>query len=37
MPANFEQKLSPKEIEDLVKYLLESTSGGTGGSKSKGG
>jgi mono/diheme cytochrome c family protein len=38
MPANFEQKLSPKEIEDLVKYLLESTSGGgKGGSKSKGG
>ena len=37
MPANFEQKLSPKEIEDLVKYLLESTSGGKGSSKSKGG
>ncbi|MDX6608441.1 MAG: cytochrome c oxidase subunit [Solirubrobacterales bacterium] len=34
MPANFEQSLSPKEIEDLVKYLLESTSGGgKGGSK----
>jgi hypothetical protein len=28
MPANFEQTLSPKELEDLVKYLLESTSGG---------
>src|ERR1700710_2759382 len=36
MPANFEQKLSPKEIEDLVKYLLESTSGGKGGSKKSG-
>jgi mono/diheme cytochrome c family protein len=34
MPANFEQTLSPKELEDLVKYLLESTSGGKGGSKS---
>ncbi len=31
MPANFEQKLSPKEIEDLVKYLLESASGGSKG------
>jgi mono/diheme cytochrome c family protein len=30
MPANFEQTLSTKEIEDLVKYLLESTSGGKG-------
>jgi mono/diheme cytochrome c family protein len=28
MPANFGQTLSAKEIEDLVKYLLESTSGG---------
>ncbi len=28
MPANFEQTLSPKELEDLVEYLLESTSGG---------
>jgi mono/diheme cytochrome c family protein len=36
MPENFEQKLSPKEIEDLVKYLLESTSGGKGGSKKSG-
>jgi mono/diheme cytochrome c family protein len=34
MPSNFEQTLSAKEIEDLVKYLLESTSGGKGGSKS---
>lgn len=36
MPENFEQKLSPKEVEDLVEYLLESTGGGKGGSK-KGG
>lgn len=39
MPSNFEQSLSPKELEDLVEYLLESTSGGKGGSggkKSKG-
>ena len=34
MPSNFEQSLSPKEIEDLVKYLLESTSGGKAGGKS---
>jgi mono/diheme cytochrome c family protein len=31
MPANFEQTLSPKELEDLVEYLLESTNGGKGG------
>ncbi len=37
MPSNFEQSLSPKEIEDLVKYLIESTSGGKGGGKSGGG
>ena len=30
MPANFEQALSPKELEDLVEYLLESASGGKG-------
>jgi mono/diheme cytochrome c family protein len=30
MPANFGQTLSAKEVEDLVKYLLESTSGGKG-------
>ena len=36
MPGNFEQKLSPKELEDLVKYLIESTSGGKGGSKKSG-
>ncbi|HEU4945187.1 MAG TPA: cytochrome c [Solirubrobacterales bacterium] len=31
MPANFDQTLSAKEIEDLVKYLLESASGGKTG------
>jgi mono/diheme cytochrome c family protein len=38
MPPNFEQLLSEKELEDLVKYLSESTGGGKGqsGSKSKG-
>jgi mono/diheme cytochrome c family protein len=36
MPANFEQALSPKELEDLVKYLLESTSGGGKGGSSQG-
>jgi mono/diheme cytochrome c family protein len=34
MPANYEQTLTPKEIEDLVQYLLDSAGGG---SKSKGG
>jgi mono/diheme cytochrome c family protein len=34
MPQNFAQTIPPKEIEALVKYLSESTSGG---SKSKGG
>jgi mono/diheme cytochrome c family protein len=33
MPTNYEQTLTPKELEDLVQYLLQSTSGG----KSKGG
>ncbi|HKT83395.1 MAG TPA: c-type cytochrome [Solirubrobacterales bacterium] len=37
MPSNFEQSLSPKEIEDLVKYLIESTSGGKAGKGSKSG
>jgi mono/diheme cytochrome c family protein len=42
MPANFGQKLSAKEIEDLVQYLIESTSGSNGksgaaGSKKSGG
>ncbi|HSK49480.1 MAG TPA: cytochrome c [Solirubrobacterales bacterium] len=30
MPSNYEQLLSPKELEDLVQYLAESTSGGKG-------
>jgi mono/diheme cytochrome c family protein len=34
MPANFDQTLSSKELEDLVQYLLESTGSGKGGSKS---
>ncbi|HEX2707155.1 MAG TPA: c-type cytochrome [Solirubrobacterales bacterium] len=33
MPSNFEQTISKKEIEQLVEYLIENTSG----SKSKGG
>ncbi len=38
MPQNYEEILSPKELNDLVDYLIESTSGGKGGggSKSKG-
>lgn len=37
MPQNFEQLLSAKELEDLVKYLAESTGGaGSPGAKSKG-
>jgi mono/diheme cytochrome c family protein len=28
MPQNYEQMLSPKEIEDLVEYLLENAAGG---------
>jgi mono/diheme cytochrome c family protein len=35
MPAGYKQQLTPKELEDLVQYLLDSTAGG--GSKSKGG
>ena len=30
MPQTYEQMLSPKELEDLVEYLVESTSGGKG-------
>jgi len=45
MPLNFEETLSPEELEDLVEYLVESTGGEGaapqggkgGGSKSKGG
>ncbi|HET8814460.1 MAG TPA: c-type cytochrome [Solirubrobacterales bacterium] len=33
MPQNYAQVLSSKEIEDLVKYLLENARGGSGGSK----
>ena len=36
MPADYAQNLTPKELEDLVQYLLQSTKSG-GGSKSKGG
>jgi mono/diheme cytochrome c family protein len=37
MPSNFEQLLTPKELEDLVKYLSESAGGkGQSGAKSKG-
>jgi mono/diheme cytochrome c family protein len=32
MPATYEQTLSPKELEDLVQYLFEETSGGKKGS-----
>jgi mono/diheme cytochrome c family protein len=33
MPQNFKEKLTPKELEDLVQYLIESTSGGGSGGK----
>lgn len=33
MPQNYEELLSSKEIEDLVKYLLENAGGGASGSK----
>jgi mono/diheme cytochrome c family protein len=36
MPADYAQNLTPKELEDLVQFLLQSTQSG-GGSKSKGG
>ncbi len=36
MPQTFAQTLTPKELEDLVQYLLQSTLSGSG-SKSKGG
>ncbi|MCW2987482.1 MAG: blue (type 1) copper domain protein [Solirubrobacterales bacterium] len=32
MPATYEQTLTPKELEDLVQYLFEETSGGKKGS-----
>jgi mono/diheme cytochrome c family protein len=44
MPLNFEETLSPEELDDLVQYLSEETNGGgapqggaSGGSKPKGG
>jgi mono/diheme cytochrome c family protein len=36
MPANFGETLTPKELEDLVQYLIESTSNGGGNSASGG-
>jgi len=36
MPANFGETLTPKELEDLVQYLIESTSGGSKGGSSGG-
>ena len=33
MPSNFGETLSEKELEDLVKYLIENTSGGSSSSK----
>jgi mono/diheme cytochrome c family protein len=35
MPQTYEQELTPKELEDLVKYLIENAAGGAGG-QSKG-
>jgi mono/diheme cytochrome c family protein len=32
MPQTYEQTLTPKELEDLVKYLLENAGGGSAGS-----
>ncbi len=38
MPANFDETISAKELEQLVEYLVENTPGGkSAGSKSKGG
>jgi hypothetical protein len=31
MPANYGETLSKKELEDLVKYLVENTPAGKGG------
>jgi len=37
MPANFASLIKPNELEELVEYLIESTSkGGSGGGKAKG-
>lgn len=35
MPQDYEQQLTPKELDDLVKYLIENAAGGAGG-ESKG-
>jgi mono/diheme cytochrome c family protein len=37
MPANYEQTMSAKELDQLVEYLLEDAGGKAGGSKSKSG
>jgi mono/diheme cytochrome c family protein len=37
MPANYEQMMSAKELDQLVEYLLEDAGGKAGGSKSKSG
>jgi hypothetical protein len=37
MPPNFGEVLSPKELEDLVQFLVESTPAGGGGAGGKGG
>jgi len=37
MPANFSTLISPKELEELVKYLVESTAKGGGSGSGKGG
>jgi mono/diheme cytochrome c family protein len=37
MPANYEQTISAKELDQLVEYLLEDAGGKAGGSKSKSG
>jgi mono/diheme cytochrome c family protein len=35
MPQNFEELLTPEELENLVRYLLEEAGGGTGSGSSK--
>jgi mono/diheme cytochrome c family protein len=37
MPQNFHETLTPKEVENLVKYLIESTAKGGGGKGGSGG
>jgi cytochrome c2 len=36
MPPDYEQTMSPQELDDLVQYLIESTSGGKAAGSSKG-